>query len=181
MKLEKKLEVAEVQGEGCTEGCACSTPKEWSKEESGLYLHAKHELERAGLFSPGSAYAGMIGEAVLSAVENWAKQGHSGGSSHICLQVFNELIQYKPLTPITNEASEWMEVGKAPGRNGGTVFQSRRKPSLFSTDGGETYYDIDEPKVPIWKFWIKTYPKVRTRFKLHTSAAAGVTDRQGGK
>ena len=44
------------------------------------------------------------------------------------------------LTPITSSPDEWMEVGEQDGKQ---LLQNTRQSSCFSTDGGNTYYDID--------------------------------------
>lgn len=103
---------------------------------------AKEEMSRAGLYSPDSDYGGLIPEAVLALVEAHSKQGHSGGSHSITVAIFNEVINYRPLTPISSDPSEWMEVGTD---SRGTCYQSLRKPTCFSYNGGATWYDLDKP------------------------------------
>ena len=104
--------------------------------------YAYDELKRAGLFDKDSDYDGMIGVAVDDLCRLMAGQGHSGCSNRIVLDIFNKLRQYKPLTPITNNPDEWNEVSKED--DGKVLYQSRRDPSLFSTDGGDSYYCVDE-------------------------------------
>lgn len=108
-----------------------------------LIEHAERELDLAGLRNEGSIYDGMIGEAVLELVRVFAGQGHSGGSAEIATSVFNEVVRYRPLTPITSNPDEWMDVSAASGGN--PMWQSTRNPALFSTDGGTSWYNIDEP------------------------------------
>lgn len=111
---------------------------------SNLIAHAKRELELAGLFDKTSegAYGGGIGEAVMALVETHAKQGHSGGSHSLTMQVFNEVINFRPLTPIGTTPNEWVHVSNDER---GRMFQNVRKFSCFSYDEGKTWYDIDEP------------------------------------
>jgi hypothetical protein len=104
-----------------------------------LVEHARNEMQRAGLFDADADYDGMIGTAVLELVKKFAEQGHSGFSAQVTLEVFDKVARFKTLTPITSNADEWMEVG-----NGN--WQNRRQSSVFSKDGGQTWYDIDEPK-----------------------------------
>ncbi len=112
---------------------------------SNLTVHAEQEIRRAGLFGKDSDYDGMIGEAVMKLVKVHAEEGHSGMSHAITLQVFNRVVNFKTLTPITELPGEWMEVGKDIMPDGArTCWQNRRQSSLFSHDGGKTYYDIDE-------------------------------------
>lgn len=120
-------------------------PEEWSKEKSNLYQHAKRELTYAGLLSKDSDYNGMLGEAALDLIEVFARQGHSGCSAGITIQLFKELASFKNLTPITNNPDEWMDVAAAyNGKE--AVWQNKRCSSLFSNNGGKTYYDIDDKK-----------------------------------
>lgn len=101
-----------------------------------LVEHAKSELDRAGLLAKDSDYNGMVGEAVLELVEVFAAQGHSGFSAELTRSAFDRVISYKPLTPITSDPEEWHEVADG-------VWQSTRQHSLFSNNGGKTWYDID--------------------------------------
>lgn len=104
-----------------------------------LKEYAQAELERAGLFDDDADYGGMLGEAVMELVEVFAKQGHSGYSAQITLRIFTDVASFRPLTPLTNDPAEWMKVS-----NDEPMWQSRRNPSVFSNDGGETWYDIND-------------------------------------
>jgi len=115
---------------------------------SGLYVHAKKELEKAGMFDEDSDYNGGIGAAVLDLVKTFGDQGHSGGSAGSTLYCFDKVANWKTLSPITDNPDEWREVGEQEPRTPtgtGTCWQSTRSPSLFSEDGGITYYDLDDP------------------------------------
>ncbi len=120
--------------------------KFWKKSapvepDSNLYRYAKDELQRAGLFDEDSDYGGMLGEAALEIIAVFAKQGHSGFSASITTDIVNRLMQFKPLTPLTYELDEWNEVGTG-------TWQNRRKSTVFSDDGLQTWYDLDEPGRP---------------------------------
>lgn len=109
--------------------------------ESNLVLHAQRELKAAGLYDADSDYGGMIGKAAEQIVAVFAEQGHSGFSAEITTAVVSKLMRFDPLTPLTNDPDEWMEV---EGFGKLKAWQSRRNSSCFSNDGGRTYYDIDE-------------------------------------
>jgi hypothetical protein len=109
---------------------------------SNLVKHAKDELKRAGLFDKDSDYSGMMGDAVLELITVFSKQGHSGMSASMTRYIFNKLSGFEPITPLTNDPKEWMEVGEK-------MWQSKRNPSCFSTDEGKTYYDINDKKKKI--------------------------------
>lgn len=114
------------------------------KRKSRLVQHARRELQLAGLFA-SDKYSGMLGPAVLKLVEVFAAQGHSGMSAHVTIDLFSRVASFKALTPITSRKSEWRKLARDEiGRDG--VWQSLRQSSLFSENGGKTYYDVDDPK-----------------------------------
>lgn len=101
-----------------------------------LVEYAKSELERAGLFDEDSDYNGMLGKATLELIEVFADQGHSGFSAHLVRDLFNKLADFKPITELTYGPEEWNEVGEG-------MWQNKRNPCVFSTDGGKTHYSLD--------------------------------------
>lgn len=113
----------------------------WKPEDSRLYQHAKLELEMAGLLEDEGLYGDMLGKAVLELVEVFARQGHSGMSASITLDVFNRVAGFGVLTPLTFESDEWV-------RHSTDTWQHKRKSSVFTADQGKTWYDLDEePRV----------------------------------
>lgn len=116
------------------------------ERDSNLVRHAEFELRRAGLFDKDSDYEGMIGEAVMKMVQVVAAEGHSGMSHSLTMEIFNQVVNYKTLTPITNDPTEWVNVADERQPDGGVrpLHQNRRQPSLFSHDGGKTYYSVDD-------------------------------------
>ena len=109
----------------------------------GLVEHAKREMELAGLKGPASDYDGMLYDAVVEITEVLARQGHSGNSAHMTLEIFNKVARYETLTPLTQDPKEWMDVSTIGGGIGRPLWQSRRNPSFFSDDAGRTWYDIN--------------------------------------
>jgi len=105
------------------------------RKPSNLMLHAKRELEIAGLFDKDSDYGGMLGPAVLKMVKVFADEGHSGFSAGLAVSLFQKVARYEPLTPLTGADGEWNDVGHG-------VWQNRRCSHVFKTpeDGA---YDID--------------------------------------
>ncbi len=115
------------------------------------------ELNKAGLFDKDSDYNGMIGESIKELLLTFQKQGHSGYSAQLTASIFYKLIKGEPLSPLTNDPSEWMEVSP-------NTFQSNRvsnvfidkgkseKPytiegKAFSDDGGKSYYTSIDSRV----------------------------------
>ncbi len=113
----------------------------------GLIEHAERELRRAGLFDEDSDYRGMLGRAVMKLIRAFADEGHSGGSAMMTLSVFEKVARFKPLSPLTDDPAEWRDVSEYYG--GQAMWQSIRNPACFSTDGGKTYYDLDEEGQPV--------------------------------
>jgi hypothetical protein len=136
---------------------------------SNLERHARDELNRARMFdSEGDFYDGMLGEAVMELIQLFAKQGHSGMSGSIAIHLFTELANFNPLTPITDDPSEWNEVGE--GR-----WQCARRGDAFSSDGGKTYRITDERRKWLRQLLpFKLYRRLPewVRFPIHKSVPA---------
>lgn len=114
-----------------------------NEERSEFETWAEEELRRAGLFDEDSDYDGLVGRAVMDLVHAFADQGHSGFSAHYVASIFERLVERKPLTPLSDAADEWMHIEEDVAGNAIT-WQSRRAAACFSTNGGRTYYDLDE-------------------------------------
>lgn len=104
---------------------------------SKLVEHAKRELELIG------EDADVI-EWYLKVVEAFASFGHSGGSASATIPVLHELLQYKNLSPLTNNPDEWYYHGPNMSVDGKHFWQNRRNSEAFSLDGGNTYYLLSE-------------------------------------
>lgn len=100
----------------------------------GLVSYAKDELRIAGYDSEDSDYGGMISEAVVELMEVFSKQGHSGASAPVVINLFTKLAKFEPITPLTGEDDEWNKVGE-------NIYQNRRSPSVFKQNG--VAYDLD--------------------------------------
>ena len=104
-----------------------------------LVEHAKMELQIAGLLDENSEYGGMIGEAVIELIEVFSKQGHSGASAPIVINLFKKLVKFEPLEAITGKDEEWALVGTK--ENGSPWYQNKRCSALFKEgQEGRAYY-----------------------------------------
>jgi hypothetical protein len=112
---------------------------------SNLVKHAEAELRRAGLFDKDSDYGGMLGEAVMALVRTHSEQGHSGQSHAMTVAIFNRVVNFKTLRPISSDPSEWVSVCDPSAQEPTGLWQNNRQSSCFSRDGGKTWYDIDAP------------------------------------
>lgn len=110
-----------------------------------LEKYAEYEMKRAGLYDKDADYGGMIPEAVMNIVRAYGKAGHSSCGSHaLTMAIFNKVIEFKPLTPLTTDPSEWNEVIET--RNSiRQLWQNRRDREVFSEDGGKTAYHVSGP------------------------------------
>ncbi|WBB94210.1 hypothetical protein [Verrucosispora sp. WMMC514] len=102
-----------------------------------LVDHARLELTRCGQFAEDPAYA----QSIIAAVAAFASYGHSGGSAGMAIQQLITLLQFGNLSPLTDDPDEWHNVTDMAGEE---MWQNRRNSGAFSTDGGKTYYLLDE-------------------------------------
>jgi hypothetical protein len=93
------------------------------------------------MFDEDADYGGALGESILDIMKEFSKQGHSGGSAGITTAILEKLLRWQPLTDLTDDPEEWMDIADMMG--GETMYQSRRNPSCFSTDLKQ-YYNIDD-------------------------------------
>lgn len=110
-----------------------------SDEESNLVAHARRELDLLGESDQ------EFKNAIINSVAEFEKYGHSGGSASVAIPLLNDLLQFKNLTPLTNDPSEWIHhEPPVVSREGGDIWQSSRNSEAFSNDGGKTYYLLSE-------------------------------------
>lgn len=106
-----------------------------------LYDHAERELRLAGLLDKGSDYDGELGAGVLEVVKVFEGQKHSGFSAATANSLLGKLLSFEPLTPLTDNPDDWVEVGPS-------LWQNKRDSKAFSTDRGKTYkHNTDSPAV----------------------------------
>lgn len=103
-------------------------------DAGGLLAHADRELPHIGTGDMGRMMAQNLREMVLV----FATQGHSGLSAIYTTHVLADLLQFKPLAPLTGNDSEWVEVYDE-------VFQNNRCSRVFkdSERFNGNAYDID--------------------------------------
>lgn len=111
-----------------------------------LYDHAERELNMIQCEEPEKT-------ALLEAVRGFAKGGWSGGSVGWGVATLVRLLEFKPLSPISSEPTEWNHIADERTPNG-PIWQSQRRSTTFSRDGGRTWYDIEDPSQnngDVWK------------------------------
>lgn len=107
-----------------------------TQSESNLVRFAYGELQHAGMFGADADYDGELAHSVLDLIEEFSKQGHSGGSAGLTIELFNRLARFQPLGPLTGDPEEWYE--PLPG-----TFQNRRLGTVFKDGADGQPYDID--------------------------------------
>lgn len=102
-----------------------------------LYTHAERELDLIGLKDDGDMNGDMR-KHILHMIEEFSKEGHSGFSASYAISILSKLMKYEPLSPLTGEDDEWVDVAK---QNGSTLYQNNRASHVFKDDNGA--YDIN--------------------------------------
>lgn len=92
-----------------------------------LLEYAKAELDLIKKDEEGMQEA--INKDILQIIEVFSEQGHSGFSANYAIHALERLLNYKPLSPLTGEESEWNEVHCM--REGIRTFQNKRCSSVF--------------------------------------------------
>lgn len=107
-----------------------------------LVTYAQRELELANCEEPERT-------AIVEMVQIFEDVSDSGGQAAAVISIIEKLLRFQPLTPLTSDPSDWMQVAGPTDDypNAEEVWQSRRRPSTFSRDGGKTWYDIDDPSL----------------------------------
>jgi hypothetical protein len=106
------------------------------REESNLVAHARRELRIIG--EDSDTIRGLC-----NVVQAFADMGHSGSSAHFAAQYLERLLRYQPLSDLTDDPGEWID-RHAEGLTTSPLWQSKRNPEAFSSDGGKTYYLLSE-------------------------------------
>lgn len=123
---------------------------EEKKKKSYREIWAENEIRIACEAERGDAaetewdYGVFCYESALRAFRSLVKDGHSGFSIGITLNILNRLVKGQALTPIADTDDVWEEcVG---GRASCTTYQCRRMSSLFKdvyADGHVEYLDVN--------------------------------------
>ena len=98
-----------------------------------LVEYAKSELSRIKRDEDGMQ--DLINKDILSIVEMFSEQGHSGFSANYALSILERLLRFKPITPLTGEDGEWNAISHGSHQN-------KRCSSVFRNADG-TAHDID--------------------------------------
>ena len=76
----------------------------------GMISRAESEMAKA--WPESEEMQDMVKANVMELLKVLETQGHSGMSLPYVLGVFNKLAKQKPLSPLTGEDDEWMEIDR---------------------------------------------------------------------
>jgi hypothetical protein len=97
--------------------------------------HAEKELALSGLGPDCTDINKMMRDHILKMIEVFADEGHSGFSASYAVSILEKLLRFEPITPLTGDDDEWMEV-----HNG--TYQNNRCGRVFKDENGNAY-DIE--------------------------------------
>ncbi len=101
---------------------------------SNMMDWAKNELKLWNVDVDDDGFSKMASNNVLEVLDVLCNQGHSGMSAPIIMSIIQRLWSWKPLTPLTGEEDEWIEVGYGQCQN-------KRCHSVFKDrDTGKAHY-----------------------------------------
>jgi hypothetical protein len=101
---------------------------------SNLVDHARRELALIGEDD-------WLTNGVCKAIAAFADMGHSGFSAEHTTVVLEKLLRYQPLSPLTDDPTEWEDRSEMSGY---PIWQNIRDSRATSKDGGKTYTLVDE-------------------------------------
>lgn len=99
-------------------------------EETSFARRELEILEKACDTNDGLEMQKEVTKCVMELMDVFGKQGHSGFSASYVVNLFKNLVEGKPLSPLTGDEDEWGEPLDW-GRNGAVVQQNRRYSALF--------------------------------------------------
>ena len=120
---------------------------------SNLKTHAEYELSLIG--GEDDELQKSMNDNILKIVDVFSEAGHSGFSASYARGIIEKLLDFKPLSPLTGEDDEWVDVGDG-------LFQNKRCSRVFKEDGkafdisGKVFIDKDgsswtnsESRIPV--------------------------------
>ncbi len=99
-----------------------------------LVDHARHELALIGEDQDTA-------DGIVKVIQAFADCDHAGYSAPMAIDYLDRLLRQQPLSPLTSDASEWVDRTDVSGY---PLWQSTRDPRAFSEDGGKTWDLVDE-------------------------------------
>jgi len=131
--------------------------KKHEQEDSNLVAFAKREFLVLGCKKIEEEEEGpnkRIKQDVIELLNIFSKQGHSGFSAPCCLDIFNKLARFEPLSPLTGKEAEWNEIGD-------NYYQNNRCARVFKRD--DVAYDSEGR---IFRDFTGCYTNINSRVEI---------------
>lgn len=81
----------------------------------------------------------MMSEHLLKMCALFAEEGHSGFSASYAIAMLEKLLRFEPLSPLTGEDSEWMQINDHPEHEKEMKWQNVRCSHVFKRADGTAY------------------------------------------
>lgn len=118
----------------------------WADNELDMMIAKERKEAEAADHNIGSDYMIQVYESARQLIHLLYEQNHSGASAHLTKHIFNKLVDYEPLSPVTDDEDQWMEDSYIDTDSEYREFQHIRFIGLFKRvykDGHVEYNDID--------------------------------------
>ncbi len=97
---------------------------------SNMLDYTKHELNLIGLKDDSEDEMNVtMRKHILHMVKEFEEEGHSGHSASYALAILKKVLNWKPLTDLTGEDDEWMEIAD-------DLYQNKRAFDVFKDANG---------------------------------------------
>lgn len=120
---------------------------------TGMYLYAENELRRAAMkavdeYGMHDKDQEKIYSNALDLIGAFSDQGQTGESAAIIFNILNRIIRFKPISPLTGEDDEWIEIKHTSELK---LYQNARCASVFKMIGSNLIftYDLDATLVSL--------------------------------
>ena len=103
---------------------------EWFRQdEADNYVrHLDREWDSLGWPKEGDDMQARIYRHLKKLLREFSDENHSGSSASYAVNLFKQAAMFKPLSPLTGEDSEWVEIGEGE-------YQNKRCSHVFKSDG----------------------------------------------
>lgn len=118
----------------------------WADAELDMAIAKEKKEAEAADHSIGSEYMIQIYESARQLIHLLYEQDHSGASAHMTKHIFNKLVDYEPLSPVTDDEDQWLEDTHIGSDSDYKEYQHIRNIGLFKRvykDGHVEYNDIE--------------------------------------
>jgi hypothetical protein len=103
---------------------------------ASLLKYAMHELDLIGMTEDSTDdWNKAMRDHILHMVKEFSDEGHSGMSASYALNILKNLLDFKPLTPLTGADDEWTMIDYV----GDMIAQNKRCFHVFRGDDGRAY------------------------------------------